>query len=95
MVGATPLGVVTAAVVGVVATNSKRGKMKFLPLLCIAFIVLKLCSVITWSWLLVLLPLYGPAALVIGIWLLGVLGLVGVAGAASALDKILSRKKSK
>lgn len=29
---------------------------KFLPLLQVALIVLKLCGVITWSWWLVLLP---------------------------------------
>lgn len=34
-----------------------------LGLLGIAFIVLKLCGVINWSWWLVLLPIYGPIVL--------------------------------
>ena len=34
----------------------------FLPLLGLLFIALKLTNVITWSWWLVLLPLYGGAA---------------------------------
>lgn len=37
--------------------------MTFLAALTLAFIVLKLCGVIMWSWWLVLLPLYGFAAL--------------------------------
>lgn len=32
----------------------------FTGLLGLAFIILKLCDVISWSWALVLLPLYGP-----------------------------------
>lgn len=36
-----------------------------LGLLTIAFVVLKLTNVITWSWWLVLLPMWGPIALVI------------------------------
>lgn len=35
----------------------------FLTLLSIALIVLKLLGEITWSWWLVLLPVYGPALL--------------------------------
>lgn len=35
----------------------------FLTLLAIALIVLKLLGEITWSWWLVLLPVYGPALL--------------------------------
>ena len=37
----------------------------FCGLLGIAFIVLKLCGVIDWSWWLVLLPIYGPATLLV------------------------------
>ena len=37
----------------------------FPTLLTIAFIVLKLCNVITWSWLWVLAPLWMPTAIAI------------------------------
>jgi len=36
-------------------------------ILGIAFVILKLTSVISWSWWLVLLPLYGPPALMLGL----------------------------
>jgi hypothetical protein len=41
------------------------GGIGFCGLLTIAFIVLKLCNVITWSWWWVLSPLWIPTALVI------------------------------
>ena len=41
------------------------GGVSFFGVLGIVFIVLKLCGVINWSWWLVLLPIYGPAALVL------------------------------
>lgn len=41
-----------------------------LSLLLVAFIVLKLCGVITWSWLWVLSPLWIPIALVLVILLI-------------------------
>lgn len=43
------------------------GGVGFLGLLTITFIVLKITGVIGWSWWLVLLPLWGPAALVLAI----------------------------
>lgn len=48
--------------------ENNKGISVSLPLgnLTIAFIVLKLCNVIDWSWWLVLLPILIP----IGIWLL-------------------------
>jgi hypothetical protein len=36
----------------------------FLGLLTVAFIVLKLCNIITWSWWWVLAPLWAPLVLV-------------------------------
>ena len=45
--------------------NTNKGGIGFTGLLTIAFIVLKLCGVITWSWLWVLSPLWIPLALVI------------------------------
>lgn len=41
-----------------------------LSILLVAFIVLKLCGVITWSWLWVLAPLWMPIALVLVILLI-------------------------
>jgi hypothetical protein len=43
--------------------------LPFPSLLLLAFIVLKLCGVITWSWWWVLAPLWIPVAL-LGAWLL-------------------------
>ena len=45
--------------------NEKSGGIGFCGLLTIAFIVLKLCGVITWSWLWVLSPLWISTALVL------------------------------
>jgi hypothetical protein len=38
-----------------------------LGLLGVAFVVLKLCNVITWSWWLVTIPFWGPPALVLAV----------------------------
>lgn len=50
--------------------NNTRGGIGFCGLLTIAFIVLKLCKVITWSWIWVLSPLWIGTALGILIVLL-------------------------
>jgi hypothetical protein len=42
--------------------NKTTITVPFMPLLGLAFIVLKLCRVIEWSWLWVLCPLWGPIA---------------------------------
>lgn len=47
-----------------------------LGLLGIAFIVLKLCGVINWSWWLVLLPIYGPIVLTLIVVCIIVCGLL-------------------
>lgn len=44
-------------------TNSSG--IGFLGLLTIAFIVLKLCNVVDWSWWWVLMPTYGPVAVLV------------------------------
>lgn len=44
--------------------STRGGGVGFLGLLSIAFIVLKLTGVISWSWWWVLAPLWGPLALV-------------------------------
>ena len=46
-------------------SSSSSGGIGFLGGLGIAFIVLKLTGIITWSWWLVLLPFYGVLALAI------------------------------
>lgn len=43
--------------------NNTRGGIGFCGLLTITFIVLKLCKVITWSWIWVLSPLWISLAL--------------------------------
>ncbi len=45
--------------------NTSKSGIGFTGLLTIAFIVLKLCGVITWSWLWVLSPLWISLALII------------------------------
>ena len=47
---------------------------EFFKLLTIAFIVLKLCNVIEWSWIWVLSPIWIPCVIVIIIWL--VIGII-------------------
>lgn len=48
---------------------NKAGGISFLGLLQVALIVLKLCSVITWSWGLVLIPLWISLSIT-GLWLI-------------------------
>ena len=45
--------------------NSQSGGIGFLGLLCIAFIVLKLTKVISWSWWVVLSPIWAPIIIAI------------------------------
>lgn len=69
--------------------NASGGGVGFASLLTIAFIVLKLTDVITWSWVWVLSPLWISALLgltVIGLFALGVLAVLVLGG---------SRKKSR
>lgn len=50
--------------------------MNFLSVLAVLFIGLKLTNVITWSWALVLLPLYGGLVFVLA--LMGIVGIIKV-----------------
>jgi hypothetical protein len=61
----------------------------FLGLLALLFIGLKLGGVIAWSWWLVLLPLYGPAALLIGLFAMGILG----AGVGVGIASLFTRRR--
>lgn len=54
-------------------TTTSKGGVGFCGLLTIAFIVLKLCGVIAWSWLWVLSPLWISIGLIIIISLIIVL----------------------
>lgn len=51
-------------------SQASGGGIGFVGLLTIAFIILKLCGVITWSWIWVLSPIWISAALVVGILLI-------------------------
>lgn len=62
------------------SASTKGGGVGFLGLLSIAFIVLKLTGVISWSWWWVLLPLWGPLALVAVMFVLILLGELSKAG---------------
>lgn len=57
--------------------GSNGGGIGFFGLLTIAFIVLKLCEVINWSWWLVLSPLWINATIIIIlILIIGIVGLI-------------------
>lgn len=57
--------------------QASGGGIGFLELLTLAFIILKLCGVIQWSWLWVLSPIWIPTALVLGILLIvGIVALI-------------------
>jgi hypothetical protein len=61
----------------------------------IAFVVLRLCGVIDWSWWLVTLPFWGGLALIVAVLALGALG-IGVWGAvAAALSPLRRRSDAK
>lgn len=57
-------------------TKSSGGGISFLGLLTILFITLKLTHVVAWSWWLVLLPLWLPILLAVGIFLVAFIYLV-------------------
>lgn len=56
--------------------NETSGGIGFIGLLTIAFIVLKLCNVIKWSWLWVLSPLWIGALLGIAIFIICLIAIV-------------------
>ena len=49
----------------IINNSSSAGGIGFCGLLTIVFIILKLCNIITWSWLWVLSPIWIPIGLVI------------------------------
>jgi len=52
------------------ASNNNSSSIGFMSILFIVFLVLKLCKVITWSWWLVTLPLWGGLVLLIIIFVI-------------------------
>jgi hypothetical protein len=58
----------------------------FLQLLGLVFIILKLTNVITWSWWLVLLPIWGPIGILLVILIIGLL-LMGIGGLYEVMRK--------
>lgn len=54
--------------------SKSSGGIGFFGLLTIVFIVLKLCHVITWSWIWVLSPIWIPAF--VGIIILLIIGII-------------------
>ena len=47
--------------------SGTRSGVSFMSLLQLTFIILKLCNVITWSWWLVLIPIWVELVLCIGL----------------------------
>lgn len=62
------------------STQTSSGGVGFCGLLGTAFIVLKLCGVIHWSWWWVTCPLWGPIAIVVAVLLIALVafGVVGM-----------------
>ena len=59
--------------------QASSGGIGFVGLLTIAFIVLRLCGVINWSWIWVLSPIWISAALTVGLLLIaGIIYLVAL-----------------
>lgn len=52
-------------------SSSASGGVSVFGLLFVAFVVLKLCGVISWSWWWVTAPLWGPLALILAIAAIG------------------------
>lgn len=51
-------------------TTKTSGGIGFFGLLGVAFIVLKLCKVIDWSWWFILMPIYLPIVFVIILYII-------------------------
>ena len=64
--------------------QASSGGIGFVGLLTVAFIVLKLCGVITWSWVWVVSPIWISAALTVGILL--------IAGTIYLIAKIVKKR---
>lgn len=63
------------------------GNVSFLSLLGLAFVVLKLCGVISWSWWWVTAPFWAPAALALGIAALAVVVMAAIFACYAVMAK--------
>ena len=73
----------------------KKQSTKFLTMLALLFIGLKLAGVIDWSWWWVLLPLWGGIGIVFGFAALLFIGSMIVLGIAALMDAHTTRKNKK
>lgn len=64
----------------------------FISLLAVAFIVLKLCGVINWSWWWVLAPIWGGIAFALLLLGFGYLAIFGALAIQRAIRKAKGRK---
>lgn len=67
-----------------VAATTAKSSFPFFSILALIFITLKLTHVITWSWWLVLAPLWGPIAVLLGI----VVAVLVIAGLCWVVAKV-------
>ena len=74
--------------------GSAAGGIGFCGLLTIAFIVLKLTGVISWSWLWVLTPIWIPAAIVIAVLLVVLIVVLVKEGIKQAEEKQRRQERS-
>lgn len=68
-------------------------RIGFFGLLALILITLKLCGVVSWSWWIILLPLYFGLAFIVGAIVLFILGIFGFCGVAALIEKLKFRKK--
>lgn len=69
------------------------GSIAFTDLLFLVFLVLKLCGVIGWSWWWVCAPLWIPLAIIVAIFVIGVIISGTYAVCACIYNEIQNRRK--
>jgi hypothetical protein len=72
------------------AVQATTNSFPLAGLLGVAFVVLKLCKVIDWSWWWVTAPFWGPVALVLGICVV-IFGFAGIVALGAGITRALSR----
>lgn len=75
--------------------ESSGTSVSILGLLGVAFVVLKLCGVIDWSWWWVTIPFWGPCAIVVVILAVVLTGISATAAFVFAIDFTHTMKRSK
>lgn len=76
-------------------TTTTSGGIGIFGLLGVAFVVLKLCGVIHWSWWWVLVPFWGPVVVFGGIALLALVIWLGAKFLVAALSSPEERARAK